>query len=107
MSLPQKDLIGERNSEEDECFRSGLKNLDCIYAHMGVVTLLFTQIPTTVLESSLEAYKDGILPYKKRGWPTFECCISELCKPSHHCIDVERLLHALEESWRRVPQCAT
>ena len=100
MSLPQKAADGSRTEDEEMMFRCGLKHLDFIYAHIGVITFLFSCIPKAVLEMQVAddaTYQGGVLPYHERGWPMFERCQSELCKPSHHCIDMQHLLHVLDE----------
>ena len=73
VSLPQKDATGERSEDDEACFRCGLKNLDSIYAHQGIVTLLCTQIPEVARDA---ARKAGLTlrEYHQRGWPTFERC---------------------------------
>ena len=60
------------------------------------MTFLCTRIPQRALEAA-KAAGVQVREYHQRGWPTFERCESELIKPSHHCLDLNKLLPTLEE----------
>lgn len=59
-----------RTEIEDKSFQLGLKNVNLWFAHAEITVVGMTKVPQDVLE------------YDKRGWPTFEKCVSSMITDS-------------------------
>jgi hypothetical protein len=66
----------ERNAEQDQAFKRGLKNVNIWYAHPLTWVWALTVVPA------------GVKAYAKRGWPRFEKAVSTLLKDSYMFMDL-------------------
>ena len=63
---------GERTNVEAALFKYALENLDVLYSHQRIATLLTTRLPAGVHVERT---------YDDRGWCSFERAVSQLIKP--------------------------
>uniref|UniRef100_A0A0G4FCF8 Kinesin motor domain-containing protein n=1 Tax=Chromera velia CCMP2878 TaxID=1169474 RepID=A0A0G4FCF8_9ALVE len=58
-----------RTPEEERLFRKALRNMNIIYSHRFVCVLRSCGIPSSA---------ENRTPYRQRGWPYFEVCVSAM-----------------------------
>lgn len=80
----------ERTEEEEQAFKRSLRHINVWYAHLQSLVWILSD------SGAAPAYGD-------RGWPNFECRISQLIKPDHAVLDLGLLGRAFfrEQAMRK------
>jgi len=79
-----------RSAKDELLFQEALRYSAVWFAHPYIHVWMMTNTP------------DGVLPYKERGWPTFEKTLSALTSRHSDVLDIGRLesgIHYLERGW--------